>query len=160
MRHPDTAFCFSDPAHLVALGFGAGLAPKAPGTVGTLVGFPLHATLALWLPSPWLVSLGLAALFWLGVEWCGKTADDLGVHDHGAIVWDEVVAFALVLAWIPSGWPWALAAFLLFRLFVIAMPWPIRHFDRFVGGGWGIMLDDLLAAGYTLGVLHLYRAFA
>jgi phosphatidylglycerophosphatase A len=159
MARADAAFCFSDPAHLVALGFGAGLAPRAPGTVGTLVGFPLHASLALWL-SPPMETLALAALFYLGIVVCGKTGEALGAHDHGAIVWDEVVAFTLVLVWAPRGLVWIAAAFVLFRLFDILKPWPIRVIDTGVKGGLGVMLDDLAAAGFTLVVLHLVQRFA
>jgi len=141
------------PAHLLAFGFGAGLAPKAPGTVGTLVAFPLYGFL-LWLPNAamWtLIGLALIAGPWL----CGRTGRALGVHDHGGIVWDEIAAFLLVLALAPPGWPGAVLAFLLFRLFDIWKPFPIGWLDARVPGGLGVMLDDVLAAGYALICLML-----
>lgn len=153
---PDRAFLFAHPAHLLALGFGAGLAPRAPGTFGTLLGFPLAWALGALPPA--LAWMGLAALSVGGIWICGRTGRALGVPDHGAIVWDEMVAFAMVLGVAPRSWPWLVAAFLLFRLFDIWKPFPIRQFDRTVKGGLGVMLDDLLAAGYAIAVLIATRA--
>ena len=140
------------PAHIIALGAGAGLAPVAPGTVGTLLAFPLYWLLAAVSTSTMALAL-LGAAFLLGVWACGATGRALGVADHGAMVWDEIVAFAVVLVFTPSGWEWQLGAFLLFRFFDIVKPPPIRYFDRRLKNGFGVMFDDLLAAGYTLLVL-------
>jgi len=140
------------PAHIIALGVGAGLAPAAPGTVGTLLAFPLYWLLAAFSTSTMALAL-LGAAFLLGVWACGVTGRALGVADHGAMVWDEIVAFAVVLVFTPPGWQWQLGAFLLFRFFDIVKPPPIRYFDRRLKNGFGVMFDDLLAAGYTLLVL-------
>jgi phosphatidylglycerophosphatase A len=140
------------PAHNIALGAGAGLAPVAPGTVGTLLAFPLYWLLAAFATSTVALAL-LGAAFLLGIWACGATGRALGVADHGAMVWDEIVAFAVVLVFTPSGWQWQLGAFLLFRFFDIVKPPPIRYFDRRLKNGFGVMFDDLLAAGYTLLVL-------
>ena len=126
----------------VALGFGTGLSPIAPGTVGTLLGFPLFWLLSL---GPLWFQLGmLLALFALGVWVCECTAPALGGGDPGAIVWDEVVAFALVLLVAPHSVLGFAGAFLVFRLFDIWKPFPIGWLDARVGGGLGVMLDDLL----------------
>jgi phosphatidylglycerophosphatase A len=140
------------PAHIIALGAGAGLAPAAPGTVGTLLAFPLYWLLAAFSASTMALAF-LGAAFLLGVWACGATGRALGVADHGAMVWDEIVAFAVVLVFTPPGWQWQLGAFLLFRFFDIVKPPPIRYFDRRLKNGFGVMFDDLLAAGYTLLVL-------
>lgn len=101
--------------------------------------------------------VALAGLFALGVWACGETGKALGVSDHGSIVWDEIVAFALVLTFTPPTPMWFAVAFLLFRLFDIWKPWPIRYVDRTVKGGFGVMLDDLLAAGYAIGAIAVAR---
>jgi len=146
---PSWRFLFSHPAHLLAFGFGSGLARKAPGTFGTLVAFPIYWYLAPRL-SDMLFLLMLVVIFFLGVRVCSITGKALGVEDYGGIVWDEIVAFLLVLFFTPPGWQWALLAFVLFRFFDIVKPQPIRHFDRTLHGGMGVMFDDLLAAGYAL----------
>lgn len=143
--------------HWIAFGLGSGLAPWAPGTFGTLAAVPLY-----WLLSPLapVVYLGVVALlFGLGVWACGRTARELGGHDPGAIVWDEVVGYLVAMTFAPVGWPWVLAGFLLFRLFDIWKPWPIRWLDRRVRGGLGIMLDDL-AAGVLAGLVLWVAASA
>jgi phosphatidylglycerophosphatase A len=142
-------------AHAIAIGFGAGRAPFAPGTFGTLLAWPAGWALG---GAPAGLALPLvAALFVLGVWACGVTGRDLGVHDHGSMVWDEFVAFLLVLAIVPREIAWQAAAFLLFRAFDIVKPAPIRWFERRYTGGFGVMFDDLLAAGYTLLVLALVK---
>jgi len=146
---PGAAFAFSHPAHAVALGFGAGLAPYAPGTAGTLVAWAAGLALGSLVHSP-VVLAALAALFALGVWACALTGEHLGVHDHGAMVWDEIVAFLVVLAIVPRDLAWQAAAFVLFRAFDIGKPPPIDWFERRLRGGFGVMFDDLLAAGYTL----------
>ena len=132
-----------DPGHLLSLGFGSGLAPRAPGTFGTLVAVPVYLLCAQ-LPLVTYLSVVVAA-FVLGVYLCGRTARALGVHDHPGIVWDEVVGYLLTMAWAPSGWLWVVLGFIFFRLFDILKPWPIRLLDRSVHGGLGIMIDDALA---------------
>lgn len=152
---PTHTFAFSHPAHAIALGFGAGLSRFGPGTAGTLAAWPVGWMLGGLDP---VAMLGLVAvLFVLGVWACGVTGRDLGIHDHGSMVWDEVVAFLLVLAILPRDLAWQAAGFLLFRAFDIAKPPPIRWFERRYQGGFGAMFDDFLAAGYTLVVLAVVR---
>jgi phosphatidylglycerophosphatase A len=157
--NPPAALILSTPEHFLAFGFGAGLAPKAPGTMGTLVGVVLF--LPLWLlPVEWyaLVTALLAAI---GCWICGESARLLGVHDYGGIVFDEIVgllvAAAPLVLWPPatalSGALLLATAFGLFRLFDIWKPWPIRLLDRHVHGGFGIMVDDLLAGVFAAVVL-------
>ena len=152
--------------HLVAFGAGAGLSPKAPGTVGTVVGLPLWLVLH-GLP-PVLYCLAVAALFGFGAWVCGRSAKMLGVPDHSGIVFDEVVGFLVTAApLIPglglvSGRPEAavllLVAFGVFRFFDIAKPWPIKTLDKGVHGGFGIMLDDLVAGLYGAALVSLLAA--
>ena len=145
---PDVKLLLSHPAHFCALGFGTGLAKKAPGTFGTLAGLPLF-----WLISGLGIYSQLAiifAMFLIGIYFCDRTGKALGVSDHGGIVWDEIVAIMLVLTVTPYQWQWWLAAFVLFRLFDIWKPAPIRQCDARVKGGPGVMLDDLLAAIYAM----------
>lgn len=133
-----------DPVHFFALGFGSGLAPRAPGTAGTLVGVLLDPLLR---PLGLELRIGVVVLmFFAGVWLCGESARRLGVHDHGGIVWDEIVGYLALMLVLPAGWPWALAGFLVFRFFDILKPWPIRQLDHGVGGGFGIMLDDIVAS--------------
>ncbi|NIR31629.1 MAG: phosphatidylglycerophosphatase A [Gammaproteobacteria bacterium] len=145
-----------NPVHLLACGLGLGLAPFAAGTFGTLLGIPLFLALRD-LPLSWYLAVVLA-LFALGVWVCEITARDLRVHDHPAIVWDEVVGFLLTMTAAPFGWGWILLGFVVFRIFDIAKPWPIRAIDRGVGGGFGIMLDDLMGGFYGLLTLQLIHA--
>lgn len=144
-----------NPIHALSLGFGTGLAPKAPGTFGTLVGVALY-----WLLCSLQLSLVLyiaitILCFAVGVWMCAYTAKALGVHDHPAIVWDEVVGYLVTMTFAPSGWLWMVIGFALFRLFDIWKPWPIRVIDRKVHGGFGIMFDDVLAGVYAAIVLAL-----
>jgi len=142
-----------NPIHLLAFGFGSGCLPHAPGTFGTLVGVGFYLLLRPLPLPPYLLLLGLA--FLLGVWVCGRTSRDLGVHDHSGIVWDEIVGYLVTMALAPPGWVWVLLGFVLFRLFDILKPWPISTIDRRLGGGLGIMLDDVLAGLYGLLVLWL-----
>jgi len=146
------------PVHLLALGFGAGLVPKGPGTAGTLV-----AILPGWLLLPLLPVAAraalVAALFGLGVWICGESARRLGSHDHPAIVWDEIVGFLAISIILPPDPVWWAAAFVLFRFFDIVKPWPIRDLDHRLGGGIGIMLDDLVAAAFSVACLLFARSF-
>lgn len=145
-----------NPIHCLAFGFGSGLAPKAPGTFGTLMAIPLYLALSQ-LPLVAYVAV-LVLAFVLGVYLCGKTADDLGVHDHPGIVWDEFVGFWLTMLAAPAGWLWLLLGFALFRLFDIWKPWPIKIFDKNMQSGLGIMIDDVLAGVYALIILQLLAA--
>ncbi len=149
-------FLFRHPAHFFALGFGSGLSPVAPGTAGSLAALPLYLALETLLPRPARHGAVAAALV-LGVWFCEVTGKALGEADPGAIVWDEIAALWLLLAFIPAGWAWWGGAFLLFRLFDIWKPFPIRQLDRRTHGGLGVMLDDVLAAGYAWVVLALVR---
>ena len=152
---PRPGFAFSHPAHAIALGFGAGLAPVAPGTWGTALGWAIGWAVA-GLHAGWVL-LFLAILFLVGLWACELTGRHIGVADHGAMVWDEVVAFILVLAIVPRELAWQAAAFVAFRFFDIAKPPPIRYLERRYVGGFGVMLDDLVAAAYTLLVLALAK---
>lgn len=145
------------PAGLLAFGFGSGLSPLAPGTMGTLVAIPFAIVLKnLSSPGFWMA---LLVLFFLGVWLCSQVSRKLGVHDHGGIVWDEMVGYWLAVAFVPLQWPWLLAAFVLFRVFDIFKPWPIRQLDKGVSGGFGIMIDDILAAIYTIAILASAQYF-
>jgi phosphatidylglycerophosphatase A len=155
---PTARFAFNHPAHVIALGFGAGLSPFAPGTAGTLLAFPLWWLIDATCEPPVLFGL-LALLFVLGVWACGVTGRHLGIGDHGAMCWDEVVAFLLVLAIAPRDPWWQAAAFFLFRAFDVVKPPPIRQLEMRMKGGFGVMFDDILAAGYTLLVLALAKKF-
>ncbi len=132
-----------DPRMLLAFGFGGGLSPIVPGTVGTLVAVPLWFALAM-LPL-WSYLLVLLVTAWLGVHLCAYASQKLGVHDHKGIVWDEFVGFWLTMVAIPFTWKALLAGFVLFRLFDMVKPWPISWVDKKVHGGFGIMVDDVLA---------------
>jgi len=160
---PGPRFLLAHPAHCIALGFGAGLSPKAPGTVGTLWAWLAFLVLQAWFAPP--LQMGLFIAFsTLGGWWaCTVTARHMGVADPGAIVWDEVVAFWLVL-WLamPMGFWGQFAAFALFRFFDAAKPGPVAWADSlFKGfgwrGGWGILFDDFVAAFCTLLVIALWR---
>jgi phosphatidylglycerophosphatase A len=154
---PSWRFVASHPAHAIALLAGVGLIRFAPGTFGTLGAVPLH----LWAEAhlhAYVHLAAIAALFALGIWAAGRTSRDLGVADHAGIVWDETVAFLLVLFFTPSAALWQVLAFVLFRAFDIFKPPPIGHFDRALHGGFGVMFDDLLAAGYSLLCLAALKA--
>lgn len=134
----------TDPVHFLAFGFGSGLAPRAPGTAGSLVGVLLAFVT---LPIGTVPRIIVAAVIFLAGIWlCGESARRIGVHDHPGIVWDEIAGMYLVLLATPDHAFWWLIAFLLFRLFDIWKPWPIRDMDHRLAGGLGIMLDDIAAA--------------
>lgn len=151
-RHAAPASVFHNPVHFLAFGFGSGAAPVAPGTVGTLAAVPLYLLLAQ-LPVP-LYLLVVVAAFVLGIWLCERCSQDLGVHDHGGIVWDEFVGFWLTMLVAPEGWLWVVAGFVLFRFFDILKPFPISYLDRHLKGGLGIMLDDAIAASFAWFVLQ------
>jgi phosphatidylglycerophosphatase A len=149
---PTAPFMLSHPAHFIALGFGTGLSPFAPGTVGTLLAFPLYHLAAAWL-SPNAVLAIIAALFLVGIWAAERTGRALGIQDHTSMNIDEIAAFMLVLWFTPAGALWQGLAFFGFRVFDVIKPPPIRYFDRTVKGGFGVMFDDVLAAFYTLIVM-------
>lgn len=145
------------PAGLLAFGFGSGLSRYAPGTAGTVAAIPF-AFLLKSLPPVWFWLL-LAGGFLAGIYLCDISAKRLGQHDPGGIVWDEMVAYWLTVAFLPLSWPWWLAAFALFRFFDILKPWPIRQVEKRFSGGLGIMLDDIVAAAYAMVILAVSARF-
>lgn len=146
---PDLAFVHSRFAHFLAFGAGVGLSRLAPGTFGTLVAFPLFWFLDS-IFEPLALLLAIDIFFILGIWACSITGKALSAPDHSGMVWDEIVAFMLVLYFTPDHWLWSVAAFILFRFFDILKPPPIKYFERKFHGGLGVMFDDLLAAFYTL----------
>jgi len=144
-------------ARIAALGFGSGMAPFAPGTFGTLAAVPLY--LLLRELTPFTYALVVIAMFALGVWICQITEQDLGEHDHSSIVWDEIVGYLITMFMAPAGWGWVVLGFLLFRLFDIWKPFPIRTLERRIRGGLGNMLDDVLAALYALAFIQLAAHF-
>jgi len=147
------ASLLKQPVHFLALGFGSGLSPVAPGTFGTLVAVPLaFVLLHLPLAVAWAIAVGTVIA---GIPITGESARRLGIHDHSGIVWDEIAAFLLLVLLLPPGWGWLGAGFLAFRFFDIVKPWPIRDLDHRLLGGLGIMLDDIVAAGYSGVLLRL-----
>jgi phosphatidylglycerophosphatase A len=158
IQRPNLSFVLHHPARFIAFGFGAGLAPVAPGTFGTLVAIPLAYALRMVLSDPVYLLL-LPVWFAVGVWACGRTGRELGEHDYGGLVWDEVVAFMLVLGFVPASWVAQAAAFFLFRFFDIVKPPPAGRVDRTWHGGLGVMADDIIAAFYTLLVFALWQRF-
>ncbi|MBB1269140.1 phosphatidylglycerophosphatase A [Shewanella sp. SR44-3] len=143
----------ANPVHFLALGFGSGLAAKAPGTFGTLAAVPLYLLLAQ-LSLPWYLAITVFCCV-VGIYICGKAAKDMGVHDHGAIVWDEVAGLLITMIAAPQGVIWLAIGFGLFRFFDIVKPWPIRWLDAKIHGGFGIMIDDVLAGVFAFLSLQL-----
>ncbi len=140
-----------DPLLLLAFGFGAGLAPRAPGTAGTLAAVPLYLWFSQYAPAIYLaLTLAVAVA---GIWICGRASVRLGVHDHPGIVWDEFAGYLVTMIPAPASWEWVIAGFALFRVFDIWKPWPITLADRKLKGGVGIMLDDLLAGGIAAVIL-------
>lgn len=145
------------PIHLFAFGFGAGLSPRAPGTIGTVVAMPITWCL-LHLPLDYyLCCVVMLSLF--GIYVCGESAKRLAVHDHPGIVWDEIVGYAITMIAVPCTWPYFLEGFVLFRLLDIIKPWPIREADHRLSGGLGIMLDDVMAGLVACALLHITQRF-
>ena len=150
---PSWRFILRHPAHFFAFGFGSGLFPRSPGTMGTLVAFPIF-----WYLEPLLTDalflLVLVAAFAFGVWVCEKTGRALGVADYGGIVWDEIVAFLAILYFTPHTIGWFITAFFIFRIFDVWKPFPIRYFDTHIKNGFGVMFDDALAAVYSVGLIQ------
>lgn len=146
-----------NPVHFLAFGLGSGAAPVAPGTFGTLAAALIFLLLPAMSAAAYLAFL--LAGFVVGVWICGKTATDLGVHDHGGIVWDEFIGFWLTMFLAPPGLLWLVLGFVLFRLFDVVKPWPVRWVDQHVEGGFGIMIDDVLAGVMALICLQLIAVF-
>lgn len=145
------------PTGLLALGFGSGLVPGAPGTAGTVAAIPVYLLVQ---ALDWPLYLALTALLFVaGIAICARTARRLGVHDHPGIVWDEIVGYLVTMTLAPSGWPWIVTGFVLFRFFDVIKPWPIRWCDRHVHGGFGIMLDDLIAGLFAAALLQLLAVY-
>lgn len=147
-----------DPGHLLSLGLGAGLMPKAPGTWGSLLAVPVFIVLSPYGQGLYIVVIGV--LFAAGVYLSGRTARALGVHDHSSIVIDEVVGMLVVWVAVEPGWFPIVAGFVLFRFFDVVKPWPVSRIDRSVEGGLGIMLDDLAAGVMAAAVLQLLLRYA
>lgn len=146
---------FTTPWGFLALGFGSGLVAKAPGTAGTVAAIPL--ALALTTLPPLLALFLVLVMFLVGLPVCRVTSSAMAQPDPGAIVWDEIVGFALVAVLVPRGWVWLVAAFVAFRFFDIVKPWPIRWFEKRLSGGFGIMFDDVVAAAYSVALLQLFN---
>jgi phosphatidylglycerophosphatase A len=162
IKRPTARFMLSHPAHIIAQGFGSGLSPIMPGTAGTLFAWLSYEVLtmrwpAIFSPVSWGIIVVLG--FVLGVWVCNKTGRNLGAPDHGSMVWDEIIAFWLVLMFVsPADFKTQCWAFLWFRIFDMSKPPPIGYFDRHLKGGFGVMWDDIVAAFYTLLVFALWRA--
>lgn len=143
--------------HFLAVGCGLGLLPKAPGTWGTFLGIPIFIAMSALQPATYVVVSILIFLF--GIRICHKTATDLGVHDHPSIVFDEVLGYLVTMFMIPASFLSIIIGFILFRIFDILKPFPIKWIDKKIHGGFGIMLDDALAgifANICLHILFLY----
>ena len=146
------------PSMLLAFGFGSGLSPKAPGTMGTLIAIPFYFGLREL--DNLLYGVFVVVSFLIGIYFCAVTSRALKVHDHGGIVWDEMVGYWLTMMFAPREWWWIVIGFLLFRFFDVLKPWPISVADKKIHGGFGIMFDDLLAALYAMVCLQIGAWFA
>lgn len=158
-ENPLSRIHLTNPVHFLALGLGSGLIHPAPGTWGSLAGLIIAVFL---LPVMGNISFAIltALSFVLGCYLCQKTADDMGVHDHGSIVWDEFVGVWICLLFVPEiNWLWCFSVFVLFRLFDILKPYPIKFFDKKLESGFGIMIDDVFAAIYAVIVIMGARVF-
>ncbi|MDK9723787.1 MAG: phosphatidylglycerophosphatase A [Sterolibacteriaceae bacterium MAG5] len=169
---PPLSFLLAHPAHFIACGCGSGLSVFAPGTAGTLFAWATYPLLRLAYPEDANFALFLVFMFAFGVWCCHVTGRHLGVVDHGSIVWDEIVPFWATLMFVPAafvnshhgvlvsldGIIWQAAAFLWFRFYDIVKPPPARWFDTRVKNGFGVMMDDAVAAGYTVLTLALFKA--
>lgn len=154
---PLTQSIWRNPIHIIACGFGIGLCPYFPGTLATLAAIPLAIFLSHF--SLFYYIAACVILFIAGIYLCGKTNRDFQTDDHPAAVFDEIATFPITLISVPMTWPWILAAFILFRFFDIVKPWPISWVDKNIHGGFGVMLDDALAALITLAILQIILYF-
>jgi phosphatidylglycerophosphatase A len=145
---------FSNLNHFLAFGFGSGLSPYAPGTMGTIAAIPVYLLMVLYLPVWLYLSLTVFFLMW-GILICNSVSNDLQTHDFSGIVWDEIVGYLITMMFLPVSWEFILLGFIFFRLFDIIKPWPISWLDREISGGLGIMLDDVLAGFFAWAVLML-----
>lgn len=152
-NHLPAGIHLKNPIHLLSVGFGSGAAPYMPGTVGTLVAIPIYYLLQLF-PLP-IYTLLMSAMILLGFWICEVANKAIGVYDHPSIVWDEIVGYLLTMWAVAADWQWIILGFLLFRLFDIWKPFPIRWLNDKVGGGIGIVVDDLMAAVYASIILHI-----
>lgn len=152
-KAPPAKEILTNPVHLLAFGFGAGLSTKAPGTAGTVVAIPIYLLFSQFSLTIYYILLILLII--IGIYVSGKSARMLGVHDHGGIVIDEICGYLLTMALAPTSWIAIILGFILFRLFDIWKPWPIRLFDQRIHGGTGIIVDDLMAGIYALLSLQL-----
>jgi phosphatidylglycerophosphatase A len=142
-----------NPAHCLSLGFGSGLSPKMPGTMGTVIAVGLYLLLP---EMDWKIYLGIILVsFIVGIFLCDYTAKALNVHDHPGIVWDEIVGYFITMFMVPKSWLWILIGFVLFRLFDICKPWPISVADKRLKGGLGIILDDVIAGLFALIIIQI-----
>lgn len=151
--HHHVTFTLTKPIQFLALGLGSGLAPKAPGTFGTLAAVPLFLLLSMLTPLYYFIAVIVMSV--AGIYICGKAAEEVGVHDHPAIVWDEFVGYFITMFMVPVSWQSILVGFILFRFFDILKPWPISYIDKKISGGFGIMFDDILAGIFSLFIMQL-----
>lgn len=164
MTNPLSLISLKNPWHFLATGFGSGLSPIVPGTMGTLAAIPLYLLLVQ-LPLTWYVIV-LIITFAIGVKICQMTSDDMGVHDHGSIVWDEFVGLWLTMLVVPlfnlstTDWKWLITGFILFRFFDMVKPWPIGWLDKRIHGGLGIMIDDVVAGAMAGVALYFIGRYA
>lgn len=149
---PQAPTPFRSPVQFLAFGFGSGLSPQAPGTVGTLFAIPVFLLIAEW-PLLWYSVFVLAAAA-AGVWICDRASAQLGVHDHPGIVWDEFVGYWITMWAVPVDWVWMVVGFLVFRVYDIVKPWPIGVLDKKVQGGFGIMIDDIVAGVMACATVH------
>ena len=158
-KAPPVKFLLHHPAHFLACGMGSGLSPFAPGTAGTAFAWATYPLLRMYMGDDLSFGVFLLLCFVVGVSACQITGRALGVVDHGSIVWDEIVPFWAVLMLTPAGILWQLGAFLWFRFYDIVKPQPAKYFDAKVKNGFGVMMDDVIAAGYTVLTLAAFKAF-
>ena len=150
---PESPDLLRNPMQFLAFGFGSGLSPKAPGTAGTLVAIPIYLVIADLSLLHYTLFIAVTSL--LGIWICGVASRQLNVHDHPGIVWDEFVGYWITMWAVPADWTWIIAGFVAFRVFDIVKPWPISVLDRRVGGGLGIMVDDMLAGVMACITVHI-----
>lgn len=154
----ENARVFSDFNHFLGFGFGSGLSPIAPGTMGTLAAIPVYLLMVLYLPT-WLYITLTLLFFIVGIRICQKVSDDLKVHDFSGIVWDEVVGYLITMMFLPVTWELIIIGFFVFRFFDVIKPWPIGWLDKHVSGGFGIMVDDVLAGIFSWVIMILISQY-